>query len=190
MFVPGRRTAVGWGVAVIVAAMLAGATGCSSSGSTPRTLPPLSTTPAADATTPPANSDKAELRAATAVVREYFRLLNAPTTSLTASAMEALMTADCACKKVAVSTKEVADKGQHYFGETRITHVSPALDTATAAEVLVNYDYSRSGIADAEGRIVTSSPGRRGATLDFKLRRQGQAWLIRALVYVRPGRRL
>jgi hypothetical protein len=174
-------------LAASLAALLAGIGGCSGSSGGPRSLPPLSTTPAA--TTSPPVSEKTELQQATAVVRDYFQLLNSSTSLATARALAALMTADCKCRRVSSSTREVALKQEHYFGRTTVTNVTPALDGPGMADVLVNYSYTRSGIAAKDGRVLSSSPGRRGAALDFKLRSDGASWLIAELVYVRTGTR-
>jgi hypothetical protein len=184
VFVGGRRLVLG----SCLAALLAGAAGCSGSGSGPRSLPPLSTTPAARATTPPAVSEKAELQQATAVVREYFRLLNTRTSTRTERALSLLMTSDCTCQRVVKSIGEVLRKNQHYYGRNRVVSVTPALDGAQDADALVEYDYTDSGIKDSRGQVVTNTAGRRGTLLSFQLTRRGDKWLIRQVITVRKGR--
>src|SRR3954447_8253720 len=120
VFVAERRQGLGTGpVAVVVVACLAVLTGCSSGGSAARTLPPLSTTPAAVTSTAPPTSRAAELSAIKAVVRRYYQLLNSPTTLANADALAALMAPNCKCREVAQSTREVATSGRHYYGVTR-----------------------------------------------------------------------
>jgi hypothetical protein len=96
------------------------------------------------------------------------------------------MTVDCECRKVASSTAQVAQRGQHYFGHTTTKSISPTIE-GSSADVLVDYGYTATGIANEDGSIVSRSPGRVGATLDFKLRRDGSRWLINALIYIRKG---
>jgi hypothetical protein len=182
VFVGGRRMAAGSG-AIALAAVL---TACGGSGDSPTVVPPLSTTPAASASTAPADNPKA---AAVAVVKEYFRLLNAPTSVATADALDALMTVACACHKVALSTRNVAARHEHYFGRTTPTAVTPTIGDARHVDVLVDYDYTSTGIARADGSVVSRAPGRVGATLDFKLVRVTSAWRISELVYVRQGQK-
>jgi len=172
-------------VALTAAVVTAGLTGCSGSSNSPTVLPPLSTTPAASASSTPAQNPKA---AAVAVVREYFRLLNAPTTTATATALGELMTAECACQKVADSTRQVAERHQHYFGKTTATSLIPSSIDAQHVEVIAEYGYTASGIARFDGSIVSRSGGRVGATLDIRLTRTAQGWRIAQLVYVRQGR--
>lgn len=182
VFVGGRRLRLVHGVLGL--ALGASIVGCSGSSDSPTTLPPISQPPSTTPSTQPPTDPKA---AAVAVVREYFRLLNAPTSVDTATALRALMTDACTCQQVADSTESVARRGQHYFGRTTARHLTPNLDGANAAEVLVDYDYTSSGIANHDGSIVSKSPGRIGATLDFRLRQSASGWLINALIYVRKG---
>jgi hypothetical protein len=180
VFVGGRRL----GLVPIVIALAISLAGCSGSSESPQKLPPLSTTPAAAASTPSTRDPKA---AAVAVVREYFRLLNAKTTLDTAKSLRALMVQSCSCTKVADSTAAVARRGEHYFGRTTPRSITPTLSGPTAAEVLVDYDYTATGIARSDGSVVSKSPARIGATLDVRLERVKGVWLIDALIYVRKG---
>ena len=179
MFVGGRRL----GLTVLAALISVGAVGCSGGSDSPQSLPPISTTPAPSQSSAPPLSPKA---AAVAVVRRYFRLLNAPTSLATARALRSLMTPNCDCTKVADSTATVARRGQHYFGRTTARDLTPTVD-GNVAEVLADYDYTTTGIANGDGSVVSKSPGRTGATLDFRLRRAGDTWRIYALIYVRKG---
>ncbi len=161
-------------------------TGCSGGGSAPRSLPPLSTTPAAVSSNAPPSSKAADLAAVKAVVRRYYALLNSPTTVANADALAALMTADCKCRRVADSTREVAERGQHYFGKTHVVAIRAVLDTRDSAEALVQYNVGTSGIETAAGRRLTVYPALHGAKVNFLLRRDGAHWRIRALVYIKP----
>ena len=165
--------------------MWLGIASCSGDGGSPAVLPPVSTTPSPSQTSAPTESPKA---AAVAVVREYFRLLNAPTSLATAKALRSLMIATCDCTKVADSTATVARRGQHYFGRTTPKNLTPTID-GEVAEVLVDYDYTATGIANRDGVVLSKSPGRTGATLDFRLRQANDTWRIYALIYVRKGHR-
>jgi glutamate-1-semialdehyde aminotransferase len=173
---------------VALAGILA-ASACGTGGSDrPRTLPPVSTTPAAAATSAGATDDEAAaLAAATAVVRQYFTLLNAETTTSVAQQLAALMTRSCACRKVAQSTREVALAGNHYFGKTKVTDLSAALNSPSEAQILVQYDFTRSGIARRSGQVVSTLPGRRGALMSIRIQRDSENWLISELLYVRDG---
>jgi hypothetical protein len=184
VFVAGRRIVVALGLAGV---LLTAA--CGSSGEQPRTLPPVSTSPTPTATSLPAYDEKEALQAATAVVREYFRILNAKTSRATANQLGQLMTPTCECRKVAASTREVAEAGNHYFGRTHVVQLKPALDTATSAEVLAEYNFTRSGIANGSGSVLSASAGRTHAVMNIRLQLENSRWLIAELVYVRDGTR-
>src|SRR4051812_33021684 len=79
VFVGGRRLRL-----IPVIALASGLAACGGSSDSPRKLPPVSTTPAATQSPVSPQDPKA---AATAVVREYFHLINAPTTLKTANAL-------------------------------------------------------------------------------------------------------
>jgi hypothetical protein len=186
VFVAERRHRLGIG---LLAAAMVALSACSAGGSGPRTLPALSTTPAADASSNPPTSRAAELAAVKAVVRRYYALLNAPTTVANAKALAALMTPDCECRRVAESTRQIAERNQHYFGRVRLIAVTPALDGSALADALVQYDYSDGGIRTANGEVVSRSEGRRGTLLSFRFRRIRGLWLISEVVVVRKGSR-
>src|SRR3954470_12684800 len=114
VFVADRRQGLGIGlVAVVVVACLAVLTACSGGASAPRTLPPLSATPAAVTSTAPPTSKAAELAAVKAVVRRYYQLLNSPTPIANADALAALMTAECSCRRVSDSIRKMAKAHRH-----------------------------------------------------------------------------
>lgn len=171
-----RRASARLGLAAMLVA------GCSSDPGRPRTLPSLTPTPTASAT-----SSATDLEAATTVVREYYSLLNDATTGANADALSKLMTPTCKCQDVARSTREVASKHERYFGKTTLRNLRATSDGSTLIEVLVNYDYERSGIADAQGRAIKSFPARHGASADFSVVKSANRWLISAIVYVSKG---
>jgi hypothetical protein len=172
-------------VGLVAVAVLA--TGCSGATSKPTVLPPLSTTPAADASSSPPTSTAAELAAGKAVVRRYYQLLNAATTVHNANALAALMTPSCTCRRVAVSTREIAKRHQHYYGSSRVVAITPAIDGDDRADVLVQYDYSAGGIKDSAGRVVTRTNGRSGVLISFRLVRTNGRWRIAAVTVLKAG---
>lgn len=175
---------------VALAGILA-ASACGTGGSDrPRTLPPISTTPAAAATSAGATDDEsATLAAATAVVRQYFRLLNAETSIQNARQLVAITGAECDCRRVARSTLEVARQHQHYFGDGRVKSYTPSQISDGQVEVLVEYDYSDGGIRTDSGEVIERVAGRTGALLDFEVSWRGTDWLITQVVVVREGKR-
>ena len=187
MFVAGRRRGLGIGLVTVGIVGVVALSGCSSAGSAPRTLPRLSTTPAAVTSTAPPTTKAAELAAVKAVVRRYYALLNAPTTVANANALAALMTPNCPCQRVATSTRQIAAKGEEYFGRTRLISITPSLDGADAADALVEYDYTAGGIRDLHGREITHSAGRRGVLMSLRFRRTNSGWLIADAVVLREG---
>ena len=178
MFVRGWRGAA----LALAAACLAGTAGCSGAAK-PKTLPPISASPS-----PPPTPTATDLAQVEAVVRHYYALLNAPTSLVNARALAAIMTGDCSCRDVVRATEQAVAKNQHFFGTNSLRAVTPVLDSETAAEALVTYDYTNSGLEDAHGRVVSSGPGRTGTTQNFRLIKSGSTWLIQAIIRVRPGR--
>jgi hypothetical protein len=173
-----RRTAV----LLVTAGVLVA---CSGDPGQPTTLPSLTPSPTPTATPTPRTND---LEAATNVVRRYFALLNSATTKGNADALSHLMTASCKCQEVVRATREVAARGQHYFGRIRVTSVIPTIDGDASADVLVHYDYTASGVADLHGRVIRSSPARTGVGVDFRLIQQNQTWVIAQILSVSAGR--
>lgn len=165
---------------VVLVAVLA--VGCSSDPGHPRTLPNLTASP-----TPSPTPTVSDLAAAADVVRRYYALLNAETTLANANALAELMTSSCKCQEVAESTRRTAARNQHYFGKIRVTSMVPTLDGDAAADVLVHYDYTRSGVADSDGHVVRSSPGRAQVGVDFRLVHVKTKWLIAQIDAVSPG---
>jgi hypothetical protein len=171
-----------------MAACLALLCACSGNGgSGPRTLPPLSITPAAVTSTAPPTSKAAELAAVKAVVRRYYQLLNAPTTVANADALAALMAADCSCRAASNATRRAAVAGESYFGKNRLRSLVANLDGAGQADVLVTYDYSAGGRKGSTGTVLSRSKAHRGATVDIGLTKVGSRWLMATILEIRPG---
>jgi hypothetical protein len=173
--------------------MLAGLVGCSSSPSAPKSLPQLPSTAAptsADpAPSPSATRKKAELAAATAVVKRYYALLNAATTVHNANLIRDLMVKGCPCLRVAQSTQAVARNHRHYYGRTTVTALQPSLDGAREADVLVRYDFTDTGIETDSGRTVTRIPGRDDNRIDIRLELVNAQWAISELEVLSNGHR-
>lgn len=180
VFVTARRP----GLAALLAAAAIGIGGCSGSDE-PRTLPPLSTTPAA--TSSSVSSQQDELKAATAVVRQYFRLLSAETNNATAEALERLTTSDCACRRTARSIRAAAAKHERYVGSARIKQVVPALDSHAQVEVLLTYDSTPGGLIDSNGRYIERVSAVTGTTLNFYVVARNGGWVIRQVITIHEG---
>lgn len=174
------------GAGLLLAVTLAVA-GCGGSSSTPKTLPPIRSAPATASVTPsatPTASRKERLAAATAVIRRYFALLNAATSVVNAEHLAALMTPECKCRRVALSTLRVARRGQRYYGGTHLLGLRANVDGRSAADVLVRYSNSVNGIATAGGRHLTSNPAKDDNVVDFWLAESNGQWRITSLVVV------
>jgi hypothetical protein len=182
VFVPGRRLAVALGVV----GMLAGAVGCGG-GSTPRTLPPLSTTPAANATTPPATTEKADLHAATAVVREYYSAINRLSRRMDARALSALSLPSCSCRAFVRDVRRTAAKNQRYFGHIKVVGLAATADSARQVQVFVTYDSSRGGTKADDGQILFIGRAHKGTKQNFVLQSVGTHWLIASIQLIKPG---
>ncbi|HET7309884.1 MAG TPA: hypothetical protein VFJ17_01005 [Mycobacteriales bacterium] len=175
MFVAGRRR--GLGIGLLTAGMVV-LSACSSGGSAPRSLPALSTTPAAATSTAPPTSKAAELAAVKAVVRRYYALANQLHRTMDADPLAQLMTPDCSCRQQIQAIRSAAAVHNHYVDTATITSLTPALDSATTADVLVEFDAGVGGLVDASGRVITKSPPRKGIRRLFLLRLVGHQWLI------------
>jgi hypothetical protein len=166
----------GRGVALACALAAVLAAGCSS-GDKPVALPSLS--PSSSPSASPSPMPSSEIVASvTAVVKDYYRLLNEPTTVENGQALAGLMTPNCTCRRVATSTIDVAKKHQTYFGVTKVVSITPVVDGPTVADALVQYDYGDSGIKDAHGRVISRSAGRRGSKLLFYFALVSGTWRI------------
>jgi hypothetical protein len=188
VFVADRRRELRAGLAAGgAAACLALLAACGGGGSAPRTLPRLSSTPAAVTSTAPLAGKAAELAAVKAVVRRYYALLNAPTTVANADALASLMTRECSCRAAASATRQAAVAGETYFGKNQLRSVVANLDGARQADVLVTYDYSAGGRRGSTGTVMSHSQAHRGATVDIRLTKLGDRWLMATILEIRPG---
>lgn len=129
-----------------------------------------------------------DLSAAADVVRRYFSLLNGPTTLDTADALAALMTPGCGCRRVVRSMSDLAARGEHYFGSNRLIAAIPNRDSSTLVDVVVDYDYSDSGIENRTGRVLNVEHGRRGVKVDVRLTKSAARWLITRIDILSEGR--
>ena len=179
MFVRGCRVALACALSALALA------GCSS-GDKPVALPSLSQSPTASPTPSPTNS-ATELAAVSAVVRRYFALINGPSTAAAADELISIMTAPCKCRRVASSVRDAASKGQTYFGKATITSFVPSIDGQAAADVLVDYDSTVSGLRDAHGRVLHRDPAMKDMSADFRLVRVGGVWRIDIVEIIRDG---
>jgi hypothetical protein len=175
VFVAGRRRGLGIG---LLAAGIVLLSACSSSGSTPRTLPRLSTTPAAATSAAPPTSKAAELAAVKAVVRRYYALLNALHERMDPAPFAALMTPDCVCRAQVNAIREARDRNQHYIDTVRLVSLTAAMETDSRADALVQYDARRGGLVDSAGRHVTSTRALAGVKRFFILEKVNGHWLI------------
>lgn len=150
--------------------------GCSSSGSKPVSLPSIS--PSATSASPSPTPTAAELAAATAVVKRYYMVLNDLHNDMDAAAFAVLMTASCTCQQQVQAIREAAAKRERYVDHVRLVSMTPTIDSATTADVLVQYDSTRAGLVDAQGNAITSSPPKSGIKRVFHLQLMGGHWLI------------
>lgn len=170
VFVRGRRLAL----ACVLAAIALG--GCSS-GDKPVALPSLSpsTSPSAS---PSATSTADTAAAAVGVVRAYYAIVNNLHRRMDAAALSALMTKSCTCQQQVRAVAEAAAKGEHYIDRARLVSVTPAVNSPTSVDVLVEYNASRGGLVDASGHQVTSAYAKDGIKRLFHVREIGGRWLI------------
>jgi hypothetical protein len=180
VFVGGRRIA---GLAVVIAM---GSAGCSGSSNAPRTLPPLSTTPAAIASTAPPENPKA---AAVAVVREYFLAKNMAVAEMDPTPLAAIETRTCPCRKFLDSIRQTAREGQTYFGRSHMRSAAVSGSASETVQVLATYDTTSGGTRDGSGEVVYRGPARVGVTAIFTVRRVRGRWLVSDIVNVRRGNR-
>jgi hypothetical protein len=180
VFVGGRRL----GLVPIAVALALGLASCGGSSDSPRSLPPLSTTPTTTQSTQPTQAPKAE---AVAVVREYFHAKNAAVASMNESLLDPLLTSGCPCRKFLRSIRHTRQAGNRYFGSSRMKAATPTVDSASSIEVLASYDTTRGGTKDSSGRVLFSGPARRNLTALFNVRLTGNAWLIADIVTLKSG---
>src|SRR3954447_22403483 len=137
----GRGVALACALAAILAA------GCGS-GDKPVALPSLTSSSTASASPSPTGS-ATELAAVSAVVRRYYQLLNVATSTQQANELAALMVPSCHCREVVDAIRAAVAKRQHFFGQNKVVSVVPNLDGPRSADVLLTYDFTRSGVEDA-----------------------------------------
>jgi hypothetical protein len=171
-----------------VAAGLALLTACSGGGSTPRTLPSLSSTPAAVTSPAPPTSKAAELAAVKAVVRRYYMLINQLQRSMNADAIAELSTPQCPCRSFVSAIRSTASRGQRFFGHIEIVGLSADTDGPDYAEVLATYDSSAGGTETGAGKIVYRGRPHHGTVENFLLQKQHGVWLIVSITVVQKGR--
>jgi hypothetical protein len=61
------------------------------------------------------------------------------------------------------------------------------MDGASAAEVLVEYDYSTGGLQASDGQIVSRVQARKNVEANFRLVRSHGRWLIATIEMIREG---
>jgi hypothetical protein len=181
VFVTARRALAG----LAAAALVAGLAGCSGGGK-PTTLPSL-TANTSLSPTPSASGKSAELAAVTAVVRQWFQLLQSDTTTETAAAIDAITAPNCKCRNASRSIRAAVAKHQRYVGTSHITGIVPNLDGTTVAEVLVDYDYSAGGLRDEAGAWVSRIRARKNVEANFRLEWHASNWRIWQIETVRDG---
>src|SRR4051812_18826672 len=161
------------------------AAGCSS-GDKPVALPSISPSSSPSASPSPTGT-ATELAAVSAVVHRYFELINGSTTTAAANELFAIMTANCSCRRAARSMRDAAQAHETYFGTTKLTSFVPNLDGSAAADVLVDYDYSRAGLKNSRGKVINVAAARRHVSLDFRLIKLNNMWLISDVQIVSNG---
>jgi hypothetical protein len=185
-----------YAVILAIATVLVSLAACGGGSSGPATLPALSSsvagpTPTATVaspvatpspTTPPTPSGratrKAELAAATAVVRRYYAIANELRTHMDAGALAMLFTRSCPCQQQVRAIRAAAARHEHYIDQARLNVLRPELEGTNTASVLVDFDAGRGGLATRSGRQVTSAPAKNHVRRVFRLERTGARWLI------------
>jgi hypothetical protein len=158
--------------------------GCSGGGSKPVSLPSIQpSSPSASAIT----SSGAAIGVVSRVVREWFSLLASQTSIETAGALEAITTSSCKCRNAPKSVRDAVAKHEHYVGSSRIISFTPSMDGTSAAEVLVEYDYSSGGLQASDGHFVTRIAGRKHVEANFRLVLSRGRWLIATIETIREG---
>jgi hypothetical protein len=181
-------------MALAVAALLS-MTGCGSgSSSGPGTLPPLSAPPSTSPSlaspapsTSAAGGKKAELAAATAVVRRYYRLLNAPTSEASANALQALILPNCKCQEIVRSLRSATRKHEHYVGSGHLTALRAAYDSPQQVQILVSFASTKGGLARGDGSFVQHTKAQRNVTENVFVFRTHADWMISEIDLVSAG---
>ena len=170
MFVRGCRVALACALSALVLAAC-------SSGDKPVALPSLSQSPTASPTPSPTDSAQAATSAVNAV-RAYYTIVNNFHRQMDAAALAALMTKTCTCQQQVRAVTEAAARGEHYIDHAHLVSLTPAVNSATSVDVLVEYNASAGGLVDGSGHHVTTAPAKDGIKRLFRLREIGGRWLI------------
>jgi hypothetical protein len=170
-----------------------GLAGCSSSSdSDPTSLPTLSPSASAASPTPSVSPSgtgkKAELAAATAVVKQYYSLLNRLSTKMDADGFAAITAPRCSCRGFVRDIRLTAAKGQTYFGVDHLEAVKPVYVDPTTVQVLVRYSSAGGGIKSASGTVIHHGEPTHHASLNFQLSEQHSRWLIYEIDLLSKGR--
>jgi hypothetical protein len=164
---------------------------CGGSSSAPKTLPtlPSATDPAPSSASPTATgtSKKAELAAATAVVKHYFKLLESSTSTSTVRQLQAVVLPGCACNQVVSSFREAVRRHEHYVGTGHIKFVRPIFDSSSSAEVLIRFDSSAGGLARRDGSYVNRVGEQHDVAENFDLQLESGAWRIQEVTLISKG---
>ena len=128
-----------------------------------------------------------ELAAVSAVVRQWFSLLGSSTSISTAASIESITTSKCKCRNASRSIRDAVAKSERYVGTSKITNLTPAMDGATAAEVLVEYNYSDGGLTARDGHYISRVAGRKHVEANFRLRLVNGRWVIAEIDSIHEG---
>jgi hypothetical protein len=164
---------------------------CGGSSSAPKSLPTLPTAtdpaPTSASPTPAATSKKAELVAATAVVKRYFKLLESSTSTSTVMQLKAVVLPGCTCNQVVSSFRGAIRRHEHYVGTGHITLVRPVYDSSSTAEVLIRFDSSSGGLAREDGSYVSRVSQQHDVAENFDVRLESGAWRIQEVTLISKG---
>lgn len=184
VFVAGRRI----GVALGLAGVLTLSAACGGAKDEPAHLPPISVTPASSASSSPAYDEQADLHAATAVVREYFRLKNGLTHGATPAQLAAVITPTCSCQELVQAARQLQQKNRYYFGRATIRNLTPSIDDRDHVEVLVTYDSSAGGTKADDGEVIYRGQAHHGVEQLFLVERVNENWAVADIKLLSDGR--
>jgi hypothetical protein len=176
------------GMALAVAALVSMTACGSDSSSGPGTLPPLSAPPSTSPSlaspapsTSAAGGKKAELAAATAVVRRYFAVVNELHEVMDAKSLAAIFASSCPCQQQVRAIKSAGAEGQHFVDHATINALRTNRDGLNLADVLADFNSSAGGLVNSHGHHVTSTKAKKHVRWVFDLRRFGSRWLITSI---------
>jgi hypothetical protein len=183
------------GLAILIALSAAG---CGShTSASPHNLPPLSVPRATTgptnrptASTNPAkiSPEAAELMSVRAVVKRYYGLFNAPTTTHTSDQIAALEMPRCLCRAIVRTFRDAASKDEHFVGKGNLTAIRPEYDSSTRAGALVSFNSTKSGLVRSDGSYVDHLPAQRGVTQHLFLQLRNGQWRIQQVDLISHGR--